>query len=342
MTERAAAATDAPHEAALPLRSLDRRWLLALYAVVPLVCAVMLLDRLVLGSYLQRSVLPVVPEDCALWTVLFGMPHVIAGLFTMADHEYLGYYRRRFRMPLLCFGAISVAAATGPGQLTFCIALWLGFYTVTHLLTQQIGLTFTMLRKPSLAWMRLWKWTMLLLGVLVYAGLYLDTNLPTASLGGFDPHALVVLGGAALLAPLLVSTAVLAGRAVDRCAVVYVWSNWAMMAAALAAFAWHYSVFIVVIPRIIHDLTAYLVYFNHDSNRNAQRRHNLLYRRVRPGRKIAFWILPIVSIGLAYALQSNEFPLFIAMNFFLTFMHYHIESVVWRRPHMHRQFLVLS
>lgn len=116
-----------------------------------------------------------------------------------------------------------------------------------------------------------------------------------------------------------------------------------MMAAVLAAFVWHYPVFIIIIiPRIIHDLTAYLVYFNHDSNRNAQRGHNLLYRRARPGRKIAFWILPTTSVGLAYALQSNEFPLFIAINFFLTFMHYHIESVVWRRPHLHRQFLVLS
>lgn len=199
-----------------------------------------------------------------------------------------------------------------------------------------------MLRKPPLGWMRLWKWTMLVFGVLVYAGLYLDTNLPAASLGGLDPHALVVLGGAALLAPLLVSTAFLARCAVDRCAVVYVWSNWAMMAAVLAAFVWRYPVFILLIPRIIHDLTAYLVYFNHDSNRNAQHGHNLLYRRARQGRTVAFWILPTVSVGLAYALQINELPLFIGINFFLTFMHYHIESVVWRRPHLHRQFMVLS
>lgn len=327
---------------ALPMHTLDRRWLLALYAVVPFAAGVMLLDQLLLGSYLRQAVLPAAPEEWPAWTILFGMPHVIAGLLTMADREYLGYYRRRFRWPLLGFGAISIAAATGPGQLTFSVALWLGFYTVTHLLTQQIGLAFTMLRKPPPGWMRLWKWTMLVLGVLVYAGLFLDMNLPDASLGGLDPHALVVLGGAGLLAPLLASTAVLARRAVDRCAVVYVWSNWAMVAAILAAFAWRYSVFILLIPRIIHDLTAFLVYFNHDSNRNARHGHNLLYWRARRGRTVAFWILPTVSVGLAYALQINAFPLFIAINFFLTFMHYHIESVVWRRPHLHRQCLVLS
>ncbi len=326
----------------LSMHTLDRRWLLVLYAVVPFALGVMLLDQLVLGSYLRQAVLPVAPDEWPAWTILFGMPHVIAGLLTMADREYLGYYRRRFRWPLLGFGAISIAAATGPAQLAFGVALWLGFYTVTHLLTQQIGLGFTMLRKPPLAWMRLWKWTMLVLGVLVYAGLFLDMNLPAASLGGLDPHALVVLGGAGLLVPLLVSTAVLARRAVDRCAVVYLWSNWAMMAAVLAAYVWRYPVFILLIPRIIHDLTAYLVYYNHDSNRNARHGHNLLYWRARRDRTIAFWILPAVSVGLAYALQINEFPIFIAINFFLTFMHYHIESVVWRRPHPHRQFLVLS
>lgn len=327
---------------ALPLHTLDRRWLLALYAVVPFALGVMLLDQLLLGRYLQQAVLPVTPDEWPAWTIVFGMPHVIAGLLTMADREYLGYYRRRLRWPFLGFGAISIVAANGPRQLALGVALWLGFYTITHVLTQQIGLSFTMLRKPPLGWMRLWKWTMLVLGVLLYAGLLLNTNLPDASLGGLDPHALVVLGAAALLLPLLMSTAVLARRAVDRCAAVYVWSNWAMMAAVLAAFVWRYPVFILLIPRIIHDLSAYLVYFNHDSNRNARHGHNLLYRHARRGRTVAFWILPAVSIGLAYALQISELPFFIFMNFFLTFMHYHIEAVVWRRPHLHRQSLVLS
>jgi hypothetical protein len=237
-----------------PMHTLDRRWLLVLYAVVPFALGVMLRDQLLLGGYLRQAVLPVAPDEWPAWTIVFGMPHVIAGLLTMADREYLGYYRRRLRWPLLGFGAISIAAATGPGQLAFGVALWLGLYTVTHLLTQQIGLSFTMLRKPPLGWMRLWKWTMLVLGVLMYAGLFLEMNLPDASLGGLDPHALVV----------------------------------------------------------------------------------------RRGRTVAFWILPAVSVGLAYALQITTFPLFVAINFFLTFMHYHIESVVWRRPHLHRRFLVLS
>lgn len=323
--------------APLPQHRLDRRCLLALYAVVPLAVAVMLVDQLALGSLLQRGVLPGAPEDWPAWTIVFGMPHVIAGLLTMADREYLVYYRRRFTWPLLGFGVISTAAAIGPGQVTFAVALWLGFYTVTHLLTQQVGLTFTMLHAPPRSCMRLWKATMLVLGLLVYAGLYLDTNVPAASLGGLDPHGLAVLGGALLLALLLGLTLVLARSAPDRCATAYVWGNWAMMAAVLAAFVLHYPVFILLIPRVIHDLTAYLVYFNHDRNRNAQHGHNLLYRR----RRVAVWILPAVSIGLAYGLQINDFPLFIAINFLLTFMHYYIESVIWRRPHLHRRSLVM-
>lgn len=320
------------------LRTLDRRHLLALYAVVPFAIAVMLLDRLALGSFLQRAVLPVAPEEWPAWTILFGMPHVIAGLLTMADRDYLVYYRRRFIWPLLGFSLVSVAAAIGPGQVTFGVSLWLGFYTVTHLLTQQIGLTFTVLGAPFGTCMRLWKSTMLILGVLVYAGLYLDTNLPAASLGGLDPHGLTVLSGALLLALLCGLTVVLARGAPDRCATAYVWSNFAMMAAVFAAFVLGYPVFILLIPRVIHDVTAYLVYFNHDRNRNADHGHNLLYRC----RRVAPWMLPAVSIALAYGLQINDFSLFIAINFLLTFMHYHIESVIWRRPHLHRRFLVLA
>jgi hypothetical protein len=187
--------------------------------------------------------------------------------------------------------------------------------------------------------MRWWKGTMLVLGVLIYAGLYLDTNLPEASVAGLDPHALVVLAGALLWLLLAGVSAVLARSAVDRCAVAYVWSNVAMMGAVLFAFVCRYPVFILLIPRVIHDFTAYLVYFNHDRNRNAGRRHNVLYRGAG---HVAFWMLPAVSIGLAYGLQGNGFPIFIAVNFFLTFMHYHIEAVVWRRPHLHRRSLELT
>lgn len=342
MTDRTIAVPDGVCEAAVPLRSLDRRWLLALYAVVPVTGGVMVFDRLVLGSYLQRSALPAAPEDWAVWTVLFGMPHVIAGLLTMADREYLGHYRRRFRWPALGFGAVSLAAAIGPASFGLLVTLWLALYTVTHLLTQQIGLAFTMLVAPPRRWMRVWKSVLLTSGLLLYAGLYLDTNLPGASFAGLDPHALVVLACAALMLPLVVATAVLARHAGDRCAIGFVWANCAMPAGVLAAYVWRYPVFILLIPRVIHDVTAYLVYFNHDSNRNARYRHNLLYRRCQTEGRVAFWILPAVSMGLAHALQISDFPLFVAMNFFLTFMHYHIESVVWRRPHPHRRFLLLS
>lgn len=321
---------------------LDRRLLLALYAVVPFALALMLFDQLALGASLQTNVLPAAPEAWPAWTIVFGMPHVIAGLLTMADREYLAYYRRRFMLPLLGFGAVSVAAAIGPPQLTFVIALWLGFYTVTHLLTQQIGLTFTMLNDAPLRFMRMWKWIMLLLGLLIYAGLYLDTHFARASVGGLDPHALVVLGGAVLLALLAGFTTLLARSAVDRCAVAYVWCNLAMMAGVLAAYVWRYPVFILLIPRVIHDLTAYLVYYTHDRNRNAGKAHNLLYWGKHAQRRVAFWVLPSVSIALAYALQMDDVPLFIGINFMLTFTHYHIESVVWRRPHLHRRFLVMS
>jgi len=328
--------------AAQAVRRLDRRWLLALYAVVPLSIGVIVADILVFGRYLQRAILPATPEQWPIWAVVFGLPHVIAGLLTMADREYLGFYRRRCIAPLLLFGTVSLGAAVGPAPFLFAVSIWLGLYTVTHLLSQQIGLSYSMLRTPSSRQMRIWKVLIMAIGLILYVALYLDVSMPNATLGHFDPHALCVLVCVPLLAALAVSTAALARGAVDRCGRYYIWSNAGMMLGVYLAYLLRYPVFILLIPRVVHDLTAYLVYLNHDTNRNATTRHNVLYllqsRRQRPAR----WILPAVSIALGFGLQMNDYPPVIAANFFLTFMHYHIESFIWRRPNPHRSFLELS
>src|SRR5690606_2243514 len=81
-------------EQTLPLHEqlthvIDRRWLLALYAVIPLSLLLVISDAWLFDGHVIYQHIPTQPEDWPFWTVIFGLPHIIASLITMADREYL-------------------------------------------------------------------------------------------------------------------------------------------------------------------------------------------------------------------------------------------------------------
>ena len=63
----------------------DGRWLLALYAVIPLSFAVIAFDALVLQRALLHNLLPDDPNDWALWALLF-VPVMLSLALAMMNH----------------------------------------------------------------------------------------------------------------------------------------------------------------------------------------------------------------------------------------------------------------
>ncbi|WVM89040.1 hypothetical protein UMZ34_24770 [Halopseudomonas pachastrellae] len=48
----------------------------------------------------------------------------------------------------------------------------------------------------------------------------------------------------------------------------YLWANALLLLSALVIDRLGYTLFVILMPRLIHDLTAYSVYVTHDRNRN--------------------------------------------------------------------------
>jgi len=74
--------------------TISRRWLLAIYLIVPIVWLVVVVDLVALEGRL-RAQLPPSPEDLFWFTVFFVLPHILASQFSFYDREYLSVYRPR-------------------------------------------------------------------------------------------------------------------------------------------------------------------------------------------------------------------------------------------------------
>lgn len=327
---------------AVPVHQVDCRWLLALYAIIPACLGLVLLDALILGGQGVAQYLPADPMELPLWTVLFGLPHIIASLVTMADREYLQHYRRSLLWPLLLFAAISTAGILGPqpygGQALF---LFLAFYTIYHVLAQQLGLTLMMMGTPPSAVFKAWKWLAIVAGTLIYVTLYGASYLGYEAVNGISYYQLLNWAAALLCAGVLVLAFGLSARSRTRVGRWYLWGNVAMILSALLINELGYTLFVILIPRVIHDVTAYMIYISHDSNRNRERPVNFVYRALQFTRLPPGVLLPVVSVAVAFVLSSYQaIPLVSVIVLTVGFLHYYFEGFIWRGPNPHRQHLV--
>jgi hypothetical protein len=118
------------------------------------------------------------------------------------------------------------------------------------------------------------------------------------------------------------------------------WSNVALLLSALLINHIGYTLFVILIPRVIHDLTAYTVYITHDRNRNRQGRINPLYRLTGGGRLSPLLLLPALSIAIAFVLSSHQhYPVISIAILTVSFLHYYFEGFIWRGPNPHRNYV---
>src|SRR4051812_44098899 len=91
-TATAAAALDSR---TAPRVAISSRFLLGIYAVLPLCVFAMFLDQMFWGGSLSRA-LPKNPQRYFLFQILFGTPHIVASSVILATNgEYFRAYRIR-------------------------------------------------------------------------------------------------------------------------------------------------------------------------------------------------------------------------------------------------------
>ena len=331
-----------PHASSVasqPGRRLDVRMLLALYVLLPFSVFLVIFDQLIWHQLLQQRILPANPEQWPYWSLVFGLPHIVASLITLADREYLIYYRRRLAAPLFWISVFVASGILGPQPASSLILYSvLAIYTIYHVLAQQLGLSAMLMgRKPNQLF-RWWKWIAIFSGVAIYIDLYGSPYFH--SVESSRGYGSLILPGMALI--LCVAQLAISFRLVMDCksalARWYLMANSLMLMLLFVFNTLGYSILVILIPRVIHDLTAYFVYVTHDINRNRSVAKNYFYRL--PFFRIAplLVVLPVASLSIAYLLSiSQDYELIGALILVLYFLHYYCEGIIWRGGSPHRR-----
>src|SRR3989338_4146835 len=91
--------------------SVSNKLLLALYGIIPVSILVVFIDLMYLNEYLRYEVLPANPTSLMFWVIIFNLPHIFSSFITLADKEYLSFYRERFIKALVIILSVVVSVS---------------------------------------------------------------------------------------------------------------------------------------------------------------------------------------------------------------------------------------
>jgi hypothetical protein len=329
------APVDSGYIAGLPMQ-VKNKILLGILITTPIAAFIAIIDQLALHGQV-RDFMAMDPRRIAYWVAILTVPHIIASLITFFDGEYVRYYKR----PLIKGAVIAVLlgmalpVVLGPAVLLIAMA----FYTMYHNLMQQYGISLMMMRQQPTRDFQFWRWMTIIPAGLAYTVL-MTSFLPFVreNWNMFVSIIGVILAIATIFGVRFVFT-ILRNPHHTRIGLTYFLSNMAMLYVCFGLIATGYGFMATLVPRIIHDLTAFLIYSVHDQNRNARSVRNLVYYI--PGKlgiAPALLCLPI-GVAISYMLMEVAHNLYIVTLFVtaLNFMHYYMEGHMWKRGTPHRQ-----
>ena len=307
------------------------RFLMMIYIVLPLAMLCVGLDVCFLNHTIQRS-LPKSPEDLIFFSMIFVLPHVIASGVNLIDSEYIRFYRKKMLIgiPLSVFTFSTVWALFGIPAV-YVSDMVLASY---HGAAEQSGIA-RMFIKSGSSFFLLWRGLLILILTVFYSLFFFEKQIP----GWMIPH--VDSGILVILILLLITSWRLGRDSKTRFGFQYLWVI--TFSAGLGMFFLQigYGFFTVLMYRMIHDLSSFAFYVNHDQNRNSEKPKNIFYRFTAPLGLPVYILLPAISIAFAFPLTLFEGRLLwvLGLSKIISFFHYYIEGVVWKRDSLHRQFV---
>lgn len=338
----------------------NKHWLILLYLIVPLCLFIVVIDIFFLASSLKQHFLPVQPAEWAFWAILFNLPHIISSFITLADKEYIAFYKKKLvpSFTVITIGVMSMLFIipqffTGVGY-SIIYALFFIFYatyTVYHVLSQQFGIGMMLMQAPQSGLYQYFRLTATISAASLFIMVFARETINTIQLGSVS--GLTLLSNISLV--MLIITSLIALRLVytakKRFGVLYLFINMIMLYAIWLFMYLDYTVFVIMLPRFVHDLTAFMIYSVHDRNRNYRVKKNLIYRIFAFLPLSPLLLCPLLAVSFANTIEfsSSWFDQFLntmgmpelakfalAIVFISGFFHYHLESFVWKRDSIHR------
>ncbi len=332
------------------LWSVSFRWLLSLYYIIPFCLFLQLSDGWFWQGFLKEH-LPSSPSHFLLFQILFGTPHIIASaIILISNGEYIQRYQRK-----LVLMTIAIALVFGVGSLfipyqVFYVAV--AAWTVFHVLKQQHGIARGLCKLP--AWcFHLLLWLSVLAGIFIYIGIFLKNSLDAQQVEWLKHIAASLCIG-------LVCSGLLCQRYVRTTfGRWFLWANVFLVVSSFYFYTQHYYFLAILVPRLVHDVTAYLFYVTHDYNKHQHQPQNVLYRYAALCRLPVIIVLPVLSFFLAFVLQAygDQVVNLITRTLFdveirkaitlgllgyLALMHYYTEAFTWKQDSPYRRFIAFS
>jgi hypothetical protein len=347
MSAQAISAQDMPNDTQL---TVSFRLLLGLYAIIPLCLLLQLFDGWFWQGFLQQN-LPSSPKQFLLFQIIFGTPHIVASSILLASNaEYLKFYKLK-----IILMTIVIAVIFGVGSLFISytvLYVTVAAWTVYHVLKQQLGVGRSLYCLPdSVFYLQLW--LSVTAGLLVYIGIFLKNTLDVQQLEWIKLAAGVLCAG-------VVCSALLCQRyAATSMSKWFLWSNVLLVLSSFYLFMQQYYFLAILVPRLVHDATAYIFYVVHDYNKHYTHPQNFMYRYAARCHLPVFVVLPLCSFALAFVLQSygdnafntlTEFLFGVEINKaitlgllgYLALMHYYTEAFTWKQGSPYRRFIGFS
>jgi len=276
------------------------------------------------------------PEEIPYWVLLFGLPHIVSSLQTACDRDYLAFYRGRAVLALLLLLLPFTLFQAGVSA----VAIYTAYFvlTVHHVVCQQYGIALSVAGlRPSVVSMTC-KTALIALGIVAYAWSYYAPDL-----GEANPYATAISWARACAPPLLAIAIISGGMLVwrarnNRVGAVLLGVNLALFVSGLVMIlGTPLGLVGLMLIRVLHDVTGFVTYIEHDRQRDRHGRRNFLYRLM-PW--LPVWLLnPLFAITIAaaltYAARGAGAIQWIVIG--ITLVHYYTEGFFWRRGTPHRR-----
>ena len=315
-------------------QAFSRRALLYPAMIIPITLVGLISDQIFFGGYL-RTISPRNPEELAFFSFFFVYPHIVASLCVASNRHIragLGHVLARASVAVMLL-AVVVAFTLGDSALFIVY----GFVTIYHVFAQQFGLARLFLARTNYHFKICFA-----VGIVLSVGCYALVYSPKLALHAyFIPFIAIAL---TLLVCSLPSF-----LALMRCA--RGWDGrWYLMTCLLTLISsWvcvvsDYPFGAILIPRVIHDLTAFLFYLYYEINSPdqtlAQKALGLILERGTIVRAVPLLIVSLaVASGLTF-FEQERLGMYVVTA--VGFLHYTLEHFLWRSQSPARQYVKIT
>lgn len=304
--------------------------LLAIYSAMPLSLVFIVADKAFLSGSVGES-LPLDPRAFVWFILIFMVPHIFASFFSFADSEYFNFYKSKLLRGAQIAVVLGLFIPALLGATVIPIVIF-ATYTMVHVFMQQSGISKSLMRNVASGhyyWQHM--------GIAIATTLYIYLLVPAEELRDvFENSALVKLLVVIAIIAYTILASQIAKESKTRLGKVYFLGSHVIPILGIFYIAIGYPILALIVPRVIHDLTAYTYYITHDSNRFKQKQTNIIYKTTSRLKLPIFVANPLISIALAFAIVQLNSSALLAVLTCVFFLHYYTESFIWKSDTMHR------